>query len=53
MSKQHGDYDPKQQGWFCSYWMSEEEWLDIHDYSAPNMMQNHEKEPTVAANEEE
>ncbi len=45
MSKQHGDYDSKQQKWFCSYWMSEEEWLDVHDYSAPIMLQNQGKEP--------
>ena len=29
----HGDYEPEQQRWFCGYWMSHEEWLDVHDYS--------------------
>ena len=43
--KQHGEYDSKQQKWFCGYWMSQEEWLDVHDYSAPTMRQNQEKEP--------
>lgn len=32
---QHGDSDPQQQKWFCSYWMTKEEWLDIHDYTPP------------------
>jgi len=36
---QHGDFDPKQQKWFCSYWMSQEEWLDIHDYAPPTLPQ--------------
>ncbi|MGH9993516.1 MAG: hypothetical protein ACREAZ_12965 [Nitrososphaera sp.] len=29
---QHGDFDQEQQKWYCSYWMSQEEWLDVHDY---------------------
>jgi len=45
MPKQHGEYDSKQQKWFCGYWMSQEEWLDVHDYSPPTMLQNQRKEP--------
>jgi hypothetical protein len=47
MSKQHGDYDSKQQKWFCTYWMSQEEWLDVHDYSTSTLLQNQEKEPAA------
>jgi hypothetical protein len=44
MPQQHGDYDPKQQKWFCSYWMSQEEWLNIHDYAVPAaLLQDQEK----------
>ncbi len=31
--REHGEHDLKQQKWFCSYWMSQEEWLDVHDYA--------------------
>ncbi len=30
---EHGDYDSELKKWFCSYWMSEDEWMDIHSYS--------------------
>ncbi len=53
MSKQHGDYDRGQQKWFCNYWMSEEEWLDVHDYSAPTLTQSPEKEQAEKENENE
>jgi hypothetical protein len=33
MSSEHGQYDPSQQKWFCGYWMSQHEWLDVHDYA--------------------
>lgn len=33
MAPEHGQYDPDLQKWFCGYWMSEDEWMDIHDYS--------------------
>lgn len=39
---QHGDFDPQQQKWFCSYWMDNEEWLDIHDYAPPTLLQEGE-----------
>ena len=51
MSEQHGNYDSKQRKWFCGYWMSQEEWADIHDYSAPTMLQNEEKEPFAKGND--
>jgi len=34
---QHGDYDQQQLKWYCSYWMTTEEWLDVHDYSPPTL----------------
>ena len=36
---QHGDYDQQQQKWHCGYWMTQEEWLDIHDYAPPTLPQ--------------
>ena len=45
MSEQHGNYDSKQRKCFCGNWMSQEEWVDVHDYSAPTMLQNEGKEP--------
>ena len=33
---EHGDYDSELKKWFCSYWMSEDEWMDIHSYSPSN-----------------
>ena len=33
MPHEHGEYDPSQQKWFCGYWMSQGEWLDVHDYA--------------------
>ena len=33
MSNEHGERDPFQQKWFCAYWMSQEEWMDIHGYA--------------------
>jgi hypothetical protein len=32
---QHGDFDHHQQKVYCGYWMTTEEWLDIHDYAPP------------------
>ena len=43
MSHEHGEYDSSQQKWFCGYWMSQEEWLDIHDY-APSLQKSDEQE---------
>ena len=33
MAVEHGAYDSSQQMWYCGYWMTEDEWLDIHDYA--------------------
>jgi len=41
---QHGDYDQQQQKWYCGYWMTRQEWLDIHDY-APLTLQEQEDQP--------
>jgi hypothetical protein len=29
---EHGFYDPHLEKWYCSYFMDEEEWMNIHDY---------------------
>ena len=44
MSQEHGDYDPSQQKWFCGYWLSHEEWLDIHDYAPAAQKESDEGE---------
>lgn len=36
---QHGDYDLQQQKWFCGYWMTQDEWLEVHDYAPPTLAQ--------------
>jgi hypothetical protein len=33
MSHEHGEHDPAEQKWFCGYWMSQDEWMDVHDYA--------------------
>jgi hypothetical protein len=33
---EHGEYDPGLNQWYCSYWMSKELWMEIHDYSPPD-----------------
>jgi hypothetical protein len=33
---EHGEFDPLSQKWFCSYWMSQDEWEDVHDYAPPS-----------------
>lgn len=40
---QHGDYDTQQQKWCCRYWMTQQEWLDIHDYAPPMLQQEEEQ----------
>ena len=44
MSHEHGEYDSLQQKWFCGYWMSQEEWLDIHDYAPTVQKESDEQE---------
>jgi hypothetical protein len=29
---EHGFYHPNLKKWYCSYFMDEKEWLEIHDY---------------------
>ncbi len=36
---EHGFYQPRLKMWYCSYFMYEKEWLDIHDY-LPNQFLN-------------
>jgi hypothetical protein len=33
---EHGEYDPGLNQWYCSYWMSKDMWMEIHDYSPPD-----------------
>lgn len=37
---EHGEYDEKQKKWYCSYWMAEEEWMDLHHYFPANKVEN-------------
>ena len=30
---QHGDYDQENLRWFCSRWLDQKEWLEVHGYS--------------------
>lgn len=30
---EHGEHDTQAQKWFCGYWMTQQEWEDIHDYA--------------------
>ena len=30
---EHGDYDQEKLTWYCSRWMNQKEWLDVHGYS--------------------
>jgi hypothetical protein len=45
---QHGEHDSQEQKWFCGYWLSQEEWLDVHDY-APAV---HREEAEVDSDED-
>jgi hypothetical protein len=29
---EHGDYNEDLRKWYCGYWITAEEWEDIHDY---------------------
>ena len=39
---EHGDYDLQAQKWYCGYWMTEEQWFDIHDYAPPTLQEPHD-----------
>lgn len=32
---EHGFFDSVAKKWFCSYFMSSKEWMEIHDYLPP------------------
>jgi hypothetical protein len=33
---QHGEYDQDSKKWYCEYWMSLQEWNQVHYYSPSN-----------------
>jgi len=35
---EHGDYNEDLRKWYCSYWITAEEWEDIHDYAASSFL---------------
>jgi hypothetical protein len=39
--QEHGDYDLQARKWYCGYWMTEEQWFDIHDYAPPTLQEPH------------
>ena len=34
----HGDYNEDKHKWYCSYWLTLEEWEDIHDYAPSRLL---------------
>lgn len=38
----HGDCDASTMRWYCNYWMTKEEWLDIHDYFPTDVVLKHQ-----------
>ncbi|MFZ0326365.1 MAG: hypothetical protein WBQ25_23985 [Nitrososphaeraceae archaeon] len=39
----HGEYDSNSMQWYCNYWMTKEEWLDIHDYAPVDVVPKEQK----------
>lgn len=37
---EHGFYNSDLKKWYCSYFMDEEEWMEIHNY-LPSQVQEH------------
>jgi hypothetical protein len=35
---EHGDYNEELRRWYCSYWITAEEWEDIHDYAPSSFL---------------
>jgi hypothetical protein len=33
---EHGEYDQDSKKWYCEYWMSLQEWSQVHYYSPSN-----------------
>lgn len=54
MAPEHGELDSQspQTRWFCGYWMTQEEWENIHDYAPPNVHVDAQKEQEKIAAEE-
>lgn len=40
---EHGEYDQKSKKWFCSYWMAEDEWTDLHYYFSASKLEDEEE----------
>ncbi|MEO9363969.1 MAG: hypothetical protein ABI348_08725 [Nitrososphaera sp.] len=52
---EHGELDPQSQQnkWFCGYWMTQEEWEDVHDYAPPSSTIVEQQEEKEEEQEEE
>jgi hypothetical protein len=35
---EHGEYDTTLTKWYCSYWMTKEEWMEVHDYAPHGLL---------------
>jgi hypothetical protein len=35
---EHGDYNEDLRKWYCNYWVTAEEWEDIHDYAPSSFL---------------
>lgn len=42
---EHGEYNQELKKWFCSYWLTKDEWINLHYYSPPGMLEEHAEEP--------
>jgi hypothetical protein len=36
---EHGEYDSELKKWFCSYWLTKDEWMDLHYYSPSSVLE--------------
>jgi hypothetical protein len=43
---QHGDYDQDSKRWYCEYWMSLQEWKEVHHYSHSNTVAEKKEDTT-------
>jgi len=43
---EHGNYNSDSQKWFCNYWMTLQEWKDLHDYMPQNITLHQREEGT-------
>ncbi len=46
---EHGEYDQKLNKWFCSYWMTEDKWIESADYcnSCRIGVERHDERPKI------